>query len=171
MCSYCYQLPFEKPLPSQIQPRVRWICDQEKIQLNDEAITSLIQSIGGDFRQILNHLQILSMTSQSLNSSSSALNEIFAKDRLIGVSTSDAAKMLFNTSVVSFGDRYNLFFTDYEMIPLMVHQNYVTSINSTQTSRNKLRKLADTADSLCDMELVHTTILKTNVLFRNIYHL
>lgn len=79
--------------------------------------------------------------------------------------------MLFNTSVVSFGDRYNLFFTDYEMIPLMVHQNYVTSINSTQTSRNKLRQLADTADSLCDMELVHTTILKTNVLFRSICHL
>lgn len=69
---------------------------------------------------------------------------------------------MLSNSKMSIQDRYDLFFIDYEMVPLLIQQNYVSSALSNRSPGNKLEQLADAADSVCDMEMMRDTMLKTN---------
>ena len=140
-------------------PRVRYICNQERIQISDDAILSLVTSIGGDFRQTLNHLQLISLSRSPINSKTSPLS---LKDKSIGLVASEASRLMLSNSFLSLQDRYDLFFIDYEMVPLLVQQNYVASVLSNRSQGNKLAQLADAADSVCDMEIMRESMMKTN---------
>ena len=159
LSSYCYSLRFEKPLPMQMLPRVRFICNNERIQISDDSILSLVTSIGGDFRQVLNYLQLVSLSRSPIHSGASSLS---LKDKSIGLVASEASKLMLSNSKMSLQDRYDLFFIDYEMVPLLIQQNYVSSALSNRSPGNKLEQLADAADSVCDMEMMRDTMLKTN---------
>ena len=143
----------------QMLPRVRYICNQERIQISDDAILSLVTSIGGDFRQTLNHLQLISLSHSPINSKASPLS---LKDKSIGLVASEASRLMLSNSFLSLQDRYDLFFIDYEMVPLLVQQNYVASVLSNRSQGNKLAQLADAADSVCDMEIMRESMMKTN---------
>jgi hypothetical protein len=59
----------------------------------------------------------------------------------------------------SFNDRFNSFFIDYSLIPLLVQQNYIESSKAGVFRDNKLSddqkldKLSEAADAVSDMEL------------------
>ena len=130
----------------------------------------MIESTGGDFRQILNQLQIMAtlmaeqkdqpVSSESLRT----VVKTFSKDQLLGISPFDAAKsILVETKQKSMTTRYDMFFSDYEMTPLIVEQNYLDSIKSNGMMLSTIEQMADAADAICDMELVHENMMKNNV--------
>lgn len=130
----------------------------------------MIESTGGDFRQILNQLQIMAtlMAEQKDQPVSSELLrtvvKTFSKDQLLGISPFDAAKsILVETKQKSMTTRYDMFFSDYEMTPLIVEQNYLDSIKSNGMMLSTIEQMADAADAICDMELVHENMMKNNV--------
>ena len=75
-----------------------------------------------------------------------------------------ARKLLTEGSKYSFQDRYSLFFNDYSLTPLIIEDCYLQSISSKHYKEDKtLEAMVDAADSLCDVEIINSTILKTNV--------
>ena len=126
----------------------------------------MIESTGGDMRQILNQLQILvSLQEKSDLSTIQDIISSFSKDQLLGVTPFEAGKsLLINTKTTSVQQRYDMFFCDYEMTPLIVQQNYLMSIKTNGQSMNTLMQMADAADAMCDCEIVHETMVKSNVI-------
>lgn len=156
----------------EIQARVKYICDCEGISIPPSTISTMIESTGGDMRQILNQLQILvSLQEKSDLTSVQDIIQSFSKDQLLGVTAFEAGKsLLMNTKTLSLQQRYDMFFCDYEMTPLIVQQNYLMSIKSNGQNINTLMQMADAADALCDCEMVHETMVKNNVPFKYCVH-
>ena len=84
----------------------------------------------------------------------------------MGITPYEAAKALFiESSSQPLKVRYDMFFSDYEMTPLLVEQNYLDSIKSNGMSIEVIAQMAEAADAMCDMEMFHETILKSNVCY------
>lgn len=157
-------------LRAEFLARLRFICRCEQLTIDQGTLEMMIESTGGDFRQILNQLQILSTiiaehketppSSEKLK----AVVKTFSKDQLLGISPFDAAKsILVETRQKSMITRYDMFFSDYEMTPMIVEQNYLDSIKSNGMSLQTVNQMAEAADAICDMEHVHEYMLKHNV--------
>ena len=123
-------------------------------------------------RQCLNKLQIVASVSSESNERSSSLDvqkliPSFAMDINLSQTGFEAAKqMLVGTAKHSFNDRYNMFFNDYELTPLVIQQNYLDSLRSKyQASDEMIDKMAEAADSICDLEFVHERMIRENVYF------
>ena len=57
-----------------------------------------------------------------------------------------------------------VFFSDYELTPLVVEQNYLDSIKSNRYSDQKaVEVMADAADGMCSVELIHDRMIRENV--------
>lgn len=111
-------------------------------------------------RQCLNKLQIVAAgTSTDSNIAS------FAMDEYLSQTGFEAAKqLLVGTKKYSFMDRYSMFFSDYELTPLVVEQNYLYSIKSNRYSDQKaVEVMADAADGMCSVELIHDRMIRENV--------
>jgi len=144
--------------------RLQVICKREQLNIDKETLELMIESTGGDFRQILNQIQLLSTLSPS--SSISGVLRSFSKDPLMSITPFEAAKaLLIEPTSHALKDRYNMYFSDYEMTPLLVEQNYLDSIKSNGGSMDVVAQMAEAAEAMCDLEMLHDTILKTNVCY------
>lgn len=75
-----------------------------------------------------------------------------------------AKQFLVGTTKYSFSDRYAMFFSDYEMTPLIVEQNYLDSIQSRHYSEDKVMEaIVSAADGMCDLEYFQSTMRRDNV--------
>ena len=126
-------------------------------------LSRLVEATGGDMRQCLNKLQIVA-TGASANSNIAA----FAMDEYLSQTGFEAAKqLLVGTKKYSFMDRYSMFFSDYELTPLVVEQNYLDSIKSNHYSEQKVvEAMAEAADGMCSVELLHDRMIRENVSMR-----
>lgn len=88
-------------------------------------------------------------------------NEI-SKDKILRQSPFDACLSILggNRPEHSLDDRYNGFFIDYSLLPLLVQQNYVDAAkngifkNPQLSEDQKLDLLADASDAVSDMDLI-----------------
>lgn len=111
-------------------------------------------------RQCLNKLQIVAAATSTDSNIAS-----FAMDEYLSQTGFEAAKqLLVGTKKYSFMDRYSMFFSDYELTPLVVEQNYLDSIKSNRYSDQKaVEVMADAADGMCSVELIHDRMIRENV--------
>ena len=124
LITYCYDLKFMTPTPDSVVKRLRSIADNEKLEINDETLRHLVASSGGgDIRQIINILQM--WRNQDL--SQSGLVAKIKKDEINMINNFDAAHKLLNCGERPLDDRFptlrqklDLFFIDYDMIPLLI---------------------------------------------------
>ena len=122
--------------------RLQVICKREQLNIDKETLELMIESTGGDFRQILNQIQLLSTLSPS--SSISGVLRSFSKDPLMSITPFEAAKaLLIEPTSHALKDRYNMYFSDYEMTPLLVEQNYLDSIKSNGGSMDVVAQMAE----------------------------
>ena len=75
-----------------------------------------------------------------------------SKDESVMISNFDAAHRLLDHGKNSLNDKYpsfrqkiDLFFIDYDLIPLLVQENYLTAMGDRKTM-DDIEKLADAAD-------------------------
>ena len=147
----------------EVQKRVNYIITQEHIKISPENVNTIIASTDGDMRQILNQLQMLyTLQSQNIQYSINDItNSMNQKDVVLGTSAFDATKILFQGSAVPFNKRYESFFIDYEMTPLLLYQNYVDSYKTNSQNAKSiqyLEGLAAAAESMSDLDLVNNAI-------------
>ncbi|CAB1111626.1 unnamed protein product [Ectocarpus sp. CCAP 1310/34] len=130
LVNHCYDLRFARPQKVTIAKRVKAVAKMEGMDVDDNAAEMLVEANGNDIRQVLHALQMWSrksskMTYMNLKGGISAIE----KDKNQRMGPFDAARsILGGASRTPLRDRYELFFTDYSLLPLLIHQNYLSSL-------------------------------------------
>ena len=133
------------------------------------AAEMLIEQSGNDIRQALHAMQM--WRAQATNMKYADLKARMGsieKDKVLRQSFFDSTLQILaggGPNKPSLEERYNSFFVDYSLIPLMIQQNYIKSYSagaiyrSTAVSEvDKLTFLANAADAVADMELAEAGI-------------
>lgn len=157
LLNHCYDIRFSKPNKLQITRRVLQILRQEQINVEPNAVEFLVESSGNDIRQILTNFDMWSrsyseMTYMQAKRTFSSGN----KDTTCMVSNFEAALKLFNSSEMrrlSHKERIDLAYIDYDLIPLIVHENYLDALD-----KNNLERLSQAADSIVLADLMNREI-------------
>jgi len=141
---YCLDLRYQRPVKTTIAKRAVEIGEMEGMHVEPNAAEAITESCGNDIRQVLNCLQMWAnkknkytggkadITYKDLKSRENHIN----KDEILRVSMFDATRLIVEgrkgvqnndkkNAVDSFFKRTDAFFTDYALMGLNVHQNYL----------------------------------------------
>jgi len=117
------------------------ICTKENIKIDKNKLQNLIESSGSDLRQIINVIQMWK-NNQSVGCRNLDMDKI-AKDEKVMINNFDAAFRLLNINehqsrgnYTSFRDKLDLFFIDYEFVPLLVQENYLNAFGDRNSMRD-----------------------------------
>ena len=111
------------------------IARKEGMSIEDNAMDTLIESVGNDIRQVLNALQMISRSKSKVSIRYSDMKErikTINKDSILRMTPFTGVQELFNQKK-PFNRRYEAFFVDYSLVPLMVQENYVNVCIVTAT--------------------------------------
>jgi len=159
----CLDLKFNRPNINEISRRLMSVVSSEGHQIEANALTNLIQSSNNDIRSCLNELQSMISGRQSNLKKGVALryndlvNTHHKDEGTLSMSPFDICKELLTSSTsnkLSFRDREELFWIDYDLVPKLVSQNYINAAAglggwggpqkasvSPQEELNQLRKI------------------------------
>ena len=115
----------------------------------------LCSSVNNDIRQVLNLLQMLRVTTDRLDSAPGAFQTSMADGRHVEQNVFSVLPQLFSGSSRPPNQALDLFFHDYDLMPLFVQENYLnTSV--------RLDAYANAADLISYGDLVKDQMMKTN---------
>jgi len=133
LASNCFDLKFSRPPTALVAQRCSEIAHQEGLKISQSSVMTLAESCGGDMRMALNQLQALarSPAQEGCSITDGDFKEGFSKDRSIMMTPLDACKRLINTAEaahMSLRDRLDMFFVDFSLVGLLVHENYLRAV-------------------------------------------
>ena len=158
LLNYCYDIRFNRPDKRQIVLRLIEICKKEGIFIDNQTLTYLVESFGNDIRQTINYLDLCSRTKRNVNDIKKNCEEV-KKDKSVTVSSFDICKILLNkveSSKLNFEQKLDLFFVDFDLIPGMIHENYLSTAGINSNSINKKESLKKIAEGLDHMSFSDT---------------
>ena len=135
--NYCICIQFQKPALDEIYRYIVNIVNNESLEIDDQKLINMIKSCF-DIRHILNQIDFYK-NNLSLSSSPSLIST--------ELTIFEITKNMMS-SVPTIDEKYDAFFLEPEMIPLMVQENYVTDNYSTKSQH------------ISDMELFDSTVHK-----------
>lgn len=132
----CYDIRFARPAKATIAQRAAHIAAAEGLDVEENALEALVESCGNDVRHTLNQLQIMAGVPafRSLGVGYSDMRDRLrqiCKDEAIMMTPFEATKRLLTASIVqkvSINQLLDLFFVDFNLVHLMVHENYLNSV-------------------------------------------
>eukprot|EP00835_Amoeboradix_gromovi_P001430 NODE_65_length_23997_cov_0.327601.p2 type:complete len:718 gc:universal NODE_65_length_23997_cov_0.327601:9279-7126(-) len=153
LLSYCEDLKYRRPTPQQIKARIAKICAIERIKVAENVIEMLANTTHSDIRQILNILNTFALNPQTTLEYMDAKRNATVNEKNITMGIFDIVAKAFQRSYkqLSMNDQLELFFKDYELSPLMLHENYLST-------NDDLSVIADVADSISFGDLITTTV-------------
>lgn len=161
LANYCYDVRFQKPNKEAVVSRVMQILLKESIKGQISAIHHLIEAAGNDIRQILTSLELWARNHSELTDlEAKASTDLSSKDTNIMINNFEAASKLLSSSSslnLDLQKRQDLFFIDYDLIPLIIHENYLSGFQNTPLS---LSNMSQAADSLAFGDILGTKIRK-----------
>ena len=124
--------------------RIRLICADQGLKVDAETLTRVVESAGHDIRQVVNLLQMWKGSRIGLGSASKdenvMINNFDAAQRLL-----DHGKVDLNIKYPTFRDKMDLFFIDYDFIPLLVQDSYLNAMGDRK-SLEDVEAMADAAE-------------------------
>ena len=169
LANYCYDLRFYRPTVQQIRAAMLSILHRENIQnIKQETLDEIIKSCNQDIRQIVHSLNL--WTVQGTNTNSMAAKMI---EKTINNNPFDLCRLSFSDELrsKSLSDKIDIFFYDYQIIPLLIQENYLQCQPHLSTLANQKGKLTDiehlnliskAADSICLGDVCSTMIFSRN---------
>lgn len=162
----CYDLKFTRPAKGIIAQRVVQIAKEEGLEVEPNAVEALAESCGSDMRMVVNQLQMLArspMYQQVGVKYMDVKNKIhdMSKDQGIMLSPFDACKKLLNSfegARMSFRDRMDMFFVDHSLMGLLVHENYLKSVDKKPVTDDLLSRCAYSADLMTLGDMINARI-------------
>ncbi|XP_073992983.1 germ line transcription factor 1 isoform X2 [Rhodnius prolixus] len=151
LVNYCFDLRFNRPRVEQIKGAMYSICYKENLKIKPEQLVEIISSTNQDIRLVLNHLSMLAAKKEE--------NMNF-KNKEIKLGAWDVARKVFSHEEHKFmtiHDKCDLFFHDYSIAPLFIHENYLNVIPYSEkgkTKQGKIELFAKAANSLCHGDLI-----------------
>ena len=163
LANHCYDLRISKPRVEQIRDAMMSVCSKEQIDLNLDALTKLIIGCGQDVRQVFHHLSMVKAGGGKMDIDQVQKNAEMSKKTSVKIGPWNACKKVFSREdqkSMSFHDKTDLFFEDYNMAGLFVQENYLQSKPSdARNDRVKLMELVSkAADSIAWGDLVEKTV-------------
>lgn len=164
---YCMDLRYRRPVKSVIASRAVQVAQLEGLSVEQNAAEAIVESCGNDVRQVLNCLQMWSsntksntMTYKNLKDRERSIN----KDEILRVSLFDAARVIVegrkgltgadkNAERSHFFHRNDAFYVDYNLVGLLVQQNYIKLLMpqfNEMKRQNDLSKLLNVLDRTHD---------------------
>ncbi|KAL4430479.1 hypothetical protein ABPG74_005404 [Tetrahymena malaccensis] len=156
LASICFDVRFYKPNKSNIAQRLLYVCRQEGLKSEQNHLEFLAESVNNDIRQALNLLQMQSKKSKEISFKSLIQGlSSFKKDDQVSMSAFEAAKILMTKSEFDrkkqISQKIDLFFLDYELVPMLIHENYLSTFQSREYNRTSVQELERIADATCAM--------------------
>lgn len=102
------------------------ICFKENLKLSAQAIAEIIMGTENDVRQTLTHLSFFTRTNQSM-SEDVAKVEANNSHKDVTLGPWEVCRKVFGVTenqTMSLSDKCKLFFYDYSLGPLFIHENY-----------------------------------------------
>jgi len=171
LANYTIDLRFRRPDASAIMKRIGPICQCEGLHFQPNSIEQIIQSTQSDIRQVLNALATYRLKATNISYDDSKL---LAKksEKDFSQNPFSLVQKFFNISEYrnsSFADRMDYFFEDYELMPLMIQENYLqVSPILAKNDRGKvdpikaLNLISEASDSIAYGDIINNTLRRTN---------
>ena len=168
LANHCFDLRFQRPRVEQIKASMLSVCFKEKIQIKPEALTELIIGCGQDVRQVLHHLSLVKAAGGGADGGKMEADQArkeaeMSKKTSVKMGPWDVCRKVFNKEdhrTMSFYDKCDLYFHDYNLAGLFVQENYLRSKPAAAGGdRKKLMHLVSkAADSIAQGDLVEKGI-------------
>ena len=165
LAGHCFDLRFHKPSVNQIRGAMMSVCFKEKVNINPQALDEVIATTNCDIRQILHNLSMWSSTEKRLNTEQVKTDANAAK-KILKLGPWDAVRKMFSAEdhkTMSLIDKSDLFFHDYNIMPLFVQENYlIVSPHAAKKRTDLLHHIARAATSISYGDLIEKTIRSRN---------
>lgn len=170
LANHCFDLRFYKPNLVQIRAALMSVCFKENIQIKPDVLDQIIASANYDIRQCLNNLSMWTSNKKSLTMESNK-GDIERAIKDVRMNPFEACKQVFasDSAKKTIQGKSELFFTDYSLMPLLVHENYLSvhPANVTGTTKSKrdlchLNLLNDSIESICNSDRLGRMIRSSN---------
>eukprot|EP00397_Hematodinium_sp_SG-2012_P010495 GEMP01010610.1.p1 GENE.GEMP01010610.1~~GEMP01010610.1.p1 ORF type:complete len:692 (-),score=165.55 GEMP01010610.1:629-2704(-) len=163
LSSHCYDLKFARPTKDAIAKRAAQICRAEGLTTDMNALEELVVASGNDIRNVVTQLQFLSHQSRDI-SYGKVKGEIARISKDLQVNAMDACRKLLSTQDVkklNLNQRMELFFADYDLMPLLIQENYVRSCADSKDPMI-MQKIAHASDSILIGDTLSNRLRSTN---------
>ncbi|CAG2163081.1 unnamed protein product [Oppiella nova] len=162
LVNYCFDLRFSRPRVEQIKGPMMSIAFKEGIQISPNVLHELIVSANQDIRQILHNLSLLGTGAKKINN---LLSDQSIKD--VRLSTFDAVRKVYSSGEeyqkMSFGDKSDLFFCDYSIMPLFNFENYpLVNPSKARNETQRLKCATKAIEAMAFGDLIEKQIRGTN---------
>ncbi|KAF4736324.1 replication factor C subunit 1, partial [Perkinsus olseni] len=164
LANSCYDIRFTKPNGAQCGQRVAAIAKAEGVHVDTDAMAMLAEQLGGDMRQIINNLEMLSMAAESGKAATVSIGTRGGgKDVQNMLSPFEVCKTLLTSTMarhLSFKERCDMYYVDYDLIPLLMQQNYIKCVEGVvgPASSRALAGIAKAADLMSEADMVSTAV-------------
>lgn len=165
LANHCFDLRVKRPTKAQIAARLVAVAKQEGLAVDSNAAEMLAEQAGNDIRAAINALQMWRYSSQSLGYGDMKQGMArIEKDKVLRQTAFDSCLQILSGPKANWEERYNSFFIDYSLCPLLIQQNYIDAAKSgvfrqpQLDDASKMDALAAAADAVSDMDLVGARI-------------
>lgn len=159
LANYTFDLRFSKPRVEQIKGAMMSICFKEGIKVTQDQLTQIINSTNQDIRQVINHLAMMSATSET-NKDVEEKTTKLDKFKNLKLGPWDVVRKVFSKDdhkTMSIHDKSDLFFHDYNIASLFVEENYLFVTPKCPKSEY-LERLARCSESLAIGDTIENSI-------------
>ena len=140
LANYCYDLKFVHPDKRAISMRLAEICRKENVMYELNALEYLCEICGNDIRQIINFIELWTRKNKSIKFKdlTGGNQKLQGKDEVVMLKNFDAARELLNSKSrsKSYQELLDLYFIDYDLIPLLIQENYLSTFPSANYKTN-----------------------------------
>lgn len=140
----CEIVEFRRPDFDSIRAVVAKIASREGLQLDKINVKNLAESTDYDIRQIVNSLSLFKDGSSDQIAKTTRMNAFEA-----------TKKVLTYSKQMTLNDRFECFFSDYNIMPLFIFENYT---KFKPVKGDQLKAVSRAADSLCLSDLAEKEI-------------
>lgn len=146
-----YDIRFSRPNKTQIAKRLLQITAKEGLQIEPTGLEHLVECAGNDIRQVLTMLEMWARYSSTLSYADAKGSEkLFRKDANVMLNNFDAAGLLLRKEEMTkrnTKERMDLFMIDFDLIPLLVYENYLTAMGTIVETKT-LEKLVEATEAI-----------------------
>ncbi|KAG0240891.1 hypothetical protein BGW41_006547 [Actinomortierella wolfii] len=153
----CVDMRFQRPTAMQLRSRLFTILNRENCEIPSNVLDKLVEGSHSDMRQVLNMLSTWSLTKSSMTyDEGSQLSK--DSEKYVALNPFKITETLLTNSSyrgLSFADKFELYFHDYQLSPLMIQENY---LRTTPVEGDELEQICKAAESISDSDMVDRMI-------------
>ena len=140
LANYCYDLRFYRPTVQQIRGAMMTVLHRENIhQIKQDTLDEIIKSSNQDIRQTLHSLNLWAVEGRTDPMAAKMIDKVVNKNpfELCRLSFSDDLRSK------SLSDKIEIFFYDYQLMPLLIQENYLQCQPTLGNHDDRQRKIND----------------------------